>query len=102
MARHKGENRAWESSLDCSHITRADVKVRETPKHVAEAICASGYRPDVVIIDPIYPLFIGDENSNEDAKTTLAYLKMVASRTGAGINYMHHFSKGGAGPQGGP
>ncbi|MGO5267596.1 hypothetical protein ACTQ1D_02815 [Parafannyhessea umbonata] len=36
MARHKGENRAWESSLDCSHITRADVKVRETPKHVAE------------------------------------------------------------------
>ena len=75
-------------------IAHTDDSPELTVRDVAEAICASGYRPDVAIIDPIYPLFIGDENSNEDAKTTLAYLKMVASRTGAGIIYMHHFSKG--------
>ena len=36
MARSKGTSKAWENSLNCSQITRADVKIRETPKHVAE------------------------------------------------------------------
>ena len=63
-------------------------------KIVAEEIPYSQAKPDVVIIDPIYPLFVGDENSNADAKTTLGYLKMIASKTGAGVIYMHHFSKG--------
>ena len=63
-------------------------------KNIAEIICNSGFNPDVVIIDPIYPLFDGDENSNADAKKTLGYLKMIASKTGSGVIYMHHFSKG--------
>lgn len=75
-------------------IAHTDDDPELTVREVAEAICASACRPDVVIIDPIYPLFMGDENSNEDAKTTLAYLKMVASKTGAGVIYTHHFSKG--------
>lgn len=75
-------------------IAHTDNDPELTVREVTEAICTSDCRPDVVIIDPIYPLFIGDENSNEDAKTTLAYLKMVASRTGAGVIYTHHFSKG--------
>ena len=36
MARNKGENKAWENGLDCSNFSRADVKVRETPRHVAQ------------------------------------------------------------------
>ncbi|WP_130813024.1 AAA family ATPase [Olsenella sp. Marseille-P4559] len=75
-------------------IAHTDDDPELTVKDVAEAICVSDCRPDVVIIDPIYPLFMGNENSNEDAKATLAYLKMVASRTGAGVIYTHHFSKG--------
>lgn len=75
-------------------IAHTDNDPELTVEDVAEAICASDCKPDVVIIDPIYPLFMGNENSNEDAKATLAYLKMVASRTGAGVIYTHHFSKG--------
>lgn len=75
-------------------VAHTDDSPELTVKEIAEIVCESGYRPDVVIIDPIYPLFVGDENSNADAKTTLAYLKIIASRTGAGVIYMHHFSKG--------
>ena len=75
-------------------IAHTDDSPEMTVKDIAEVVCGSGYRPDVVIIDPIYPLFAGDENSNADARTTLGYLKMIASKTGAGVIYMHHFSKG--------
>ena len=53
--RKRGVNRAWENSSDCGSLTRADVKVRETPKHVAEIggwslrqvqkMCATGELP---------------------------------------------------------
>lgn len=36
MARNKNENRAWENSMNCSQVSRSAIKVRETPKHVAE------------------------------------------------------------------
>lgn len=75
-------------------IAHTDYSPEMTVKDIAEVVCGSGYRPDVVIIDPIYPLFAGDENSNADARTTFGYLKMIASKTGAGVIYMHHFSKG--------
>lgn len=75
-------------------IAHTDDNPELTVKEIAEIVCDSGFVPDVVIVDPIYPLFVGDENSNEDAKKTLGYLKMIASKTGAGVIYMHHFSKG--------
>ena len=75
-------------------IAHTDDSPELTVKDVATIICESGYKPDVVIIDPIYPLFDGDENSNADAKKTLGYLKQIASVTGSGVIYMHHFSKG--------
>lgn len=75
-------------------IANTDDSPEMTVKDIAEIVCGSGYRPDVVIIDPIYPLFEGDENSNADARTTLGHLKKIASKTGAGVIYMHHFSKG--------
>lgn len=75
-------------------IAHTDDSPELTVEGVASIICESGYIPDVVIIDPIYPLFMGDENSNADAKVTLGYLKMIASKTGAGVIYFHHFSKG--------
>ena len=75
-------------------IAHTDDSPELTVENIARIVCDSGYEPDVVIIDPIYPLFVGDENNNGDARTTLAYLKMIASKTGAGVIYMHHFSKG--------
>ena len=75
-------------------IAHTDDDPEMTVRQISEIVCDSGFVPDVVIVDPIYPLFEGDENSNEDAKKTLAYLKRIASVTGAGVIYMHHFSKG--------
>lgn len=103
MSQAEYVNRVIDASLSpgtatevASHIRIAntDEYPEMTVKDIAEIICESGFKPDVVIVDPIYPLFVGDENSNADAKTTLAYLKQIASKTGAGVIYMHHFSKG--------
>lgn len=75
-------------------IAHTDSRPELTIKEIAEVICAYDFSPDVVFIDPIYPVFMGDENNNEHAKKTLGYLKQIASVTGAGVIYLHHFSKG--------
>lgn len=59
MARKTGVNRAWERSLNCAQISRSDVKVRESCKHVAEIggwslrqvqrMCADGTLPAKMI-----------------------------------------------------
>lgn len=79
---------------DHVRVANTDDDPEMTIKGITKTIVESGYRPDVVIVDPIYPVFMGDENSNADARVTLAYLKKIASCTGAAVIYVHHFSKG--------
>lgn len=55
------------------------------------------YAPDVIVIDPLYKLTTGDENSAEDMKPTLALFDRLAEATGAAIMYVHHNAKGTAG-----
>ena len=48
----------------------------------------------VLVIDPIYKLFEGDENSSEHVKGFLRNLNKVERETGNTIIYCHHHSKG--------
>lgn len=51
---------------------------------------------EVVIIDPIYKLLKGDENSARDWKPLLAEFDQLAE-TGVAVVYVHHDAKGAAG-----
>lgn len=50
-----------------------------------------------IIIDPIYKIMTGDENSNGDMARMLTTLDRVAREAGASVVFVHHFSKGIAG-----
>lgn len=52
---------------------------------------------EVVIIDPLYKLIDGDENTAHGIKPTLAMFDKVATDTDATVVYTHHDSKGIAG-----
>lgn len=50
-----------------------------------------------VIVDPIYKLIEGDENSAEAIRAFARHLDRIADTTGASIIYVHHHSKGAQG-----
>ena len=58
---------------------------------------ARKYRPEVLIVDPLYKLLTGDENKAEDVKPTLAAFDAVTEETGATVVFLHHNPKGYAG-----
>lgn len=50
-----------------------------------------------IIVDPIYILESGDENSAGDQISLLRHFLRLAEETGAAVLYCHHYSKGGQG-----
>ena len=52
---------------------------------------------DVVIIDPLYKLLSGDENSAQDMKPILAAFDRICEQSGSAVIYIHHNAKGRAG-----
>ncbi len=68
----------------------------ETGKdHIIEQAGTRGY--DIVILDPIYKLFAGDENSAEEVSAFMLAMDELAMRLRASIVYCHHHSKGAKG-----
>ena len=47
-----------------------------------------------IIIDPLYKVMDGDENSNSDVSKMVAQFDRIARETGAAVIYAHHFAKG--------
>lgn len=52
---------------------------------------------EIVIIDPLYKVAEGDENSAKDMKPILASFDKLANDTGAAVAYSHHDAKGSPG-----
>jgi hypothetical protein len=61
------------------------------------AALAKQTQAEVVILDPLYKLLEGDENSAQDMKPLLAGFDRLAETTGAAVIYAHHNGKGVAG-----
>lgn len=59
------------------------------------ALCKA-YHIGLVILDPIYLLLEGDENSNSDARTTVKSIEAIAENGGCAVCFIHHFGKGNA------
>ena len=47
-----------------------------------------------IIIDPLYKVMDGDENSNSDVSKMVSQFDRIARETGAAVIYAHHFAKG--------
>lgn len=58
---------------------------------------ADSRKYDVVILDPIYKLFAGDENSAEEVSAFMLAMDELAMRLHASVVYCHHHSKGAKG-----
>ena len=47
-----------------------------------------------IIIDPLYKVMDGDENSNSDVGYMVSQFDRIARETAAAVSYAHHFAKG--------
>lgn len=50
-----------------------------------------------IIIDPLYKVMDGDENSNSDVGFMVSQFDKIARETGSSVIYAHHFAKGTGG-----
>lgn len=70
------------------HITRidelADIMIRKFEER----------HYDAIVLDPIYKLMMGDENSNSDMAKLVNQLDRIAEHLNCAVIYAHHFSKG--------
>lgn len=51
----------------------------------------------LIIFDPFYIVFKGDENSANDVMRELRHFQALAVATGAAVTYVHHHAKGASG-----
>lgn len=58
---------------------------------------AMSFGADLIIVDPLYKVTEGDENSARDIKPTLAAFDRIATETGAAVLWVHHDAKGAPG-----
>ncbi|MGN0903057.1 MAG: AAA family ATPase, partial [Succinivibrio sp.] len=62
---------------------------------IEQATMLSGIK--AIIIDPIYKVITGDENSASDMSKFCNYFDKIGAETGASMIYCHHHSKGSQG-----
>ena len=58
---------------------------------------ARGKDYSAIIIDPLYKVLDGDENSNSDVSKMVSQFDRITEETGAAVIYAHHFAKGNGG-----
>ena len=69
--------------------------LKTSKEHIIEQGETRNY--DVIILDPVYKLFAGDENSAEEVSEFMLSMDELAMRMHASIIYCHHHSKGAKG-----
>ena len=87
-----------QESADRFHIANMRSKaapLNELVDAIVEAAQDTTY--GAIILDPLYKIGIGDENSASDTARFCAALDEIAERTGASVIFVHHFAKGQAG-----
>lgn len=63
--------------------------------YIIEMARGRGYK--AILIDPLYKVMDGDENSNSEVGRMVTCFDQIAGATGASVIYAHHFAKGAAG-----
>ena len=79
-------------NIDIWNLRGADKTISELAPFVINRMKDQGYL--AVMIDPLYKVLEGDENSNGDVARVVAKFDKIAEETGAAVIYAHHFAKG--------
>ena len=69
--------------------------LKTSKEHIIEQAEERSY--DIIMLDPVYKLFDGDENSAEEVSAFMLAMDELAMRLHASIVYCHHHSKGAKG-----
>lgn len=85
-----------------NHVENIDVwglrgKSMPISKLAPEIIREAKHKYVAIIIDPLYKVMDGDENSNSDVGQMVGQFDLIARETGASVIYAHHFAKGTGG-----
>lgn len=92
----EGAERAQISeNMDVWNMRGRTQPLKTSKEHIVEQ--AEERRYDVVILDPVYKLFAGDENSAQEVGEFMLAMDELAMRLHASIVYCHHHSKGAKG-----
>lgn len=73
--------------------TRFDLKLDVTQGKELVEQAISAVEPDLVIIDPLYKCFQGDENDTKDMRSILDFLDIMIGRYKCSTLIMHHMGK---------
>lgn len=95
-AKMPGANRdAIAANMDVWNMRGRTQPLTTSKDHIIEQ--ANERKYDIVVLDPIYKLFDGDENSAEEVSAFMLAMDELAMRLNASIAYCHHHSKGAKG-----
>ena len=86
---------AIKRNMDVWNMRGSAEPLRKAKLRIIEQAKERNY--DIIILDPIYKLFDGDENKAQDVAAVLADMDELAARLHASVIYCHHHSKGAKG-----
>ena len=89
------DSAAIAANMDVWNMRGRAQPLSASKNHIIEQANERGY--DMVILDPVYKLFAGDENSAEEVSKFMLDMDELAMRLHASIVYCHHHSKGAKG-----
>ena len=80
------------NNMDVWNMRGRTQPLETSKEHIIEQAKERGY--DLLILDPIYKPFPGDENSAEEVSKFMLSVDELAMRLNASVAYCHHHSKG--------
>lgn len=94
-AMHGADRGTIQDGIDVWNMRGRTQPLQTCKDHIIEQCESRNY--DIIILDPIYKLFAGDENSAEEVSDFMLAMDELALRTHASVVYCHHHSKGAKG-----
>lgn len=91
----KGIEQSTAQNFDMLHLRGQATDLTALAPKIIHKMKSESYA--AIILDPIYKLISGDENSAADMGKFCNQLDRLAAETGAAVIYCHHFSKGAQG-----
>ena len=95
MARSHPKDELRHDNLDVWNLRGHSAPLDKITPALVRKAAGSGY--DLVIIDPIYKVLTGDENSASDMARFCNEFDVIAEQMGCTVVYCHHHAKGEAG-----
>lgn len=82
----------WPKGIDVWHLRGRNTSLQSLAPKLSRRCRGKGY--DVIIVDPLYKVFTGDENKASEVSEMCNLVDFVARDNEVAIVYCHHHSKG--------